>query len=64
VHCSNGIISLGTGWDAGSTSSGELQAALLINWLSKTKKKAVASLHNFRCILISRESSLHDRFQT
>jgi len=49
---------------AGSTSSGEFQAALLINWLSKTKKKVVVSLHNFHCILISRESSPHDTFQT
>jgi len=48
---------------AGSTSSGELQTSLLINWLCK-KKEVVVSLHNFRCILISRESSLHDRFQT
>ena len=68
AHCAD--ESCGTHWDgqknevitfsqdaeinaAGSTFSGELQTALL-NWLCKTKKKVVVSLHNFPCILISR----------
>ena len=49
---------------AGSTSSGEVQTALL-NWRCKIKKKVVVSLHYFFCTLISRSlPNLKEKYMT